>query len=103
MLEKRNSIPRHSDINTQEISHNNTNDKQDILMNKSTGGNSIKKYAMYWKRMQAYYAIQYKKILHCYNDFTDKDKLFHYASSLSFYNIFSIIPIFLTLFSIFTN
>lgn len=103
MLEKRSSIPRHSDINTQEISHNNTNGKQDILMNKSTGGNSIKKYAMYWKRMQAYYAIQYKKILHCYNDFTDKDKLFHYASSLSFYNIFSIIPIFLTLFSIFTN
>ncbi len=39
-------------------------------------------------------------IKHYYYDFTHKEKIFHYASSLSFYSIFSIIPVFLMIFSI---
>ncbi|RDU65913.1 tRNA-processing ribonuclease BN [Helicobacter didelphidarum] len=50
--------------------------------------------------LQKTYYICYDKIEKCYHNLTDKDKIFHYASSLSFYNIFSIIPLFLMLFSI---
>ena len=38
-----------------------------------------------------------------YQNLTDDGKIFHYASSLSFYNILSIIPLFLVFVSIFAN
>lgn len=38
-----------------------------------------------------------------YHDFTDKDKIFLYVASLSFYTIFSIIPLLLMLFSIISS
>ncbi|RDU73183.1 YihY family inner membrane protein [Helicobacter aurati] len=46
---------------------------------------------------------KYYKYRRYYHDFTDKEKIFHYASSLSFYNIFSIIPLLLVFISIFTT
>ncbi|MWV62217.1 YihY family inner membrane protein [Helicobacter saguini] len=50
---------------------------------------------------------KYHKILatldKIYHDFTDKDKIFLYAASLSFYTIFSIIPLCLMLFSVFSS
>lgn len=44
-----------------------------------------------------------KKLIEFYLFFTMKERIYHYASSLSFYNIFSIVPIFLMIFSILSN
>lgn len=54
----------------------------------------------FFSKLQAKILDYYHKCIHYYYDFTDKEKIFHYASSLSFYNIFSIIPLFLVFMSI---
>lgn len=48
-------------------------------------------------------SVLFYKSIFFYSHFTMKERIFHYASSLSFYNIFSIIPIFLMIFSIMTS
>lgn len=62
--------------------------------------NSIATIKIIWQDCKKTCYKRYKFLKYYYLDFTDRDKIFHYASSLSFYNIFSIIPVFLMLFSI---
>lgn len=91
-------------LHTEEIQQNTSaHETQDRLSSDTT------KYSNYFRRLQHFYKnmIQYrylisKKISYCWHTITDNDRIFHYASSLSFYSIFSIIPAFLMFFSLFS-
>ncbi len=82
--------------------------KKDIQpkTNKKNINNKIKKYYIYIKKYYVFVAKKYDSIYnyfsHIWHKFTDNDRIFHYAASLSFYNIFSIIPAFLMFFSLFS-
>lgn len=54
----------------------------------------------YYAKASKSYCFMNEKASHYWRILTDNDRIFHYAASLSFYSIFSIIPAFLMLFSI---
>ncbi|STQ85501.1 YihY family inner membrane protein [Helicobacter muridarum] len=80
------------------ISNNSTIEHNPKLKN-----NIDSKKSSFLAKIKAKLYNEYYKCIHYYYDFTDKEKIFHYASSLSFYNIFSIIPMLLVFISIFTT
>ncbi len=77
------------------------NSKDKITNNTKISKTSIyiKKYYMIIKNQ---YNTYYEYCSNIWHKITDNDRIFHYASSLSFYNIFSIIPAFLMFFSLFS-
>lgn len=54
----------------------------------------------YYTNIMLFYSFINKKASYYWHVLTDNDRIFHYAASLSFYSIFSIIPAFLMLFSL---
>lgn len=72
------------------------NDSQSTLMRYAL----VRHIHQYYTQIMGYYDAFSKRLAWYWHVLTDNDRIFHYAASLSFYNIFSIIPAFLMLFSL---
>lgn len=72
----------------------------DMIKDKIKHKNYFQKLQCFCVNISKYRYIFSKKTSYYWHNITDNDRIFHYAASLSFYSIFSIIPAFLMFFSI---
>ncbi len=99
------NIPKQSqNPNDKCMNSDTTKKEQEIQRNKTLPQRNYFSWQLWQYRI---YIIQYyhfltAKISYYWHALTDNDRIFHYAASLSFYNIFSIIPAFLMFFSLFS-
>lgn len=104
--EKVDSNKSSNTINNKKLNKSIQADKQEFEDNhiKSKKINESNKYIRlllnYYGSIFRFYLFIDRKVSYYWHILTDNDRIFHYAASLSFYSIFSIIPAFLMLFSL---
>lgn len=96
-IESKNTLESKDSIDSN-IESNSQDSIKSSLESKKAHPNKNAKYLI--AKIKLEYNNFLKLLDKIYHDFTDKDKIFLYAASLSFYTIFSIVPLSLMLFSV---
>ncbi|MCI7411644.1 YihY/virulence factor BrkB family protein [Helicobacter bilis] len=89
-----------SETLTEQMQKNNLT--HEIQNNKTQQDGYLQKLQHFYANITKHRYFISEKISYCWHAITDNDRIFHYAASLSFYSIFSIIPAFLMFFSLFS-